>query len=83
VSIDISALKQRAKIKLHGINDTVTLSRQGASYWMGQPAIGVDPNNPFKSKSQQRFMFAKKPKLAKKWAKKTKNIKGLPKKVRK
>jgi hypothetical protein len=30
---------------------------------------------PFKSKAQQRFLFAKKPKLAKKWAKKY----GVPK----
>ncbi len=36
---------------------------------------------PFKSKSQQKFMFAKMPKLAKVWANKTKNIKDLPSKV--
>ena len=30
---------------------------------------------PFKSKAQQKFLFAKKPKLAKKWAKKY----GVPK----
>lgn len=44
---------------------------------------------PFKSKSQQRLMFAKEargelPKgTAKKWAHETKNIKRLPNKVRK
>jgi hypothetical protein len=37
---------------------------------------------PFKSKAQQRFMFAKHPKIAKRWAKKT-NFKKLPSKVRK
>ena len=38
---------------------------------------------PFKSKAQQRFMFATMPKTAKKWAKETSNIKALPKKKRK
>ena len=38
---------------------------------------------PFKSKAQQKFMFARHPKIAKRWAKHTKNIKSLPKKVRK
>ena len=38
---------------------------------------------PFKSKAQQRFMFATMPKTAKKWAKKTKNIKKLPEHVEK
>lgn len=33
---------------------------------------------PFKSKAQARFMFAKKPKLAKEFADKTKSIKSLP-----
>lgn len=33
---------------------------------------------PFRSKAQQRLMFAKHPKIAKRWAKKTKNMKGLP-----
>lgn len=35
---------------------------------------------PFKSKSQARFMYAKHPKIAKRWAKKTKSIKKLPEK---
>ena len=35
---------------------------------------------PFKSQSQARFMFAKKPKLAKEFASKTKSIKRLPEK---
>ena len=34
---------------------------------------------PFKSKAQARFMFAKHPKIAKRWAKETKSIKSLPK----
>lgn len=38
---------------------------------------------PFKSKAQQRKLFATNPKLAKRWAKETKNIKGLPEKVKK
>ena len=37
---------------------------------------------PFKSKAQQRYMFATMPKVAKRWAKETKNIKRLPKRVR-
>ena len=38
---------------------------------------------PFKSKKQKGFMFANKPELAKKWAKHTKSIKNLPKRVAK
>jgi hypothetical protein len=38
---------------------------------------------PFKSKAQQKWMFAKKPKMAEKWAKETPNIKKLPAKVKK
>ena len=36
---------------------------------------------PFKSKAQQKYMFAKMPKTAKKWAKKTSNMKSLPDKA--
>ncbi len=35
---------------------------------------------PFKSKAQERFMFAKHPKIAKEFAAKTPNIKALPEK---
>ena len=38
---------------------------------------------PFKSKAQQKFMFARHPKMAKRWANETKNIKKLPKKIKK
>lgn len=38
---------------------------------------------PFKSKAQQKYMFATMPKTAKRWAKETPNIKSLPKKVKK
>jgi hypothetical protein len=38
---------------------------------------------PFKSKAQQRYMYATMPKTAAKWAKKTKSIKALPEKKRK
>jgi hypothetical protein len=38
---------------------------------------------PFKSKAQQRFMFATMPKTAEKWAKHTSDIKGLPQHVKK
>lgn len=38
---------------------------------------------PFKSKAQRKFLFARKPKVAKEFAKKTKSIKKLPKKVKK
>mgnify|MGYP001607401553 CR=1 FL=1 len=35
---------------------------------------------PFKSKAQARYMFSRHPKVAKRWAKKTKSIKSLPEK---
>lgn len=37
---------------------------------------------PFKSKQQAKFMYAKHPKIAKRWTKETKSIKALPKKVK-
>jgi len=37
---------------------------------------------PFKSQKQRKFMFARMPKIAKRWAKETRNIKSLPKKVK-
>lgn len=37
---------------------------------------------PFRSKSQQRWMFVHMPKKAKQWAKETPNIRRLPEKVR-
>lgn len=37
---------------------------------------------PFKSKAQQGYMFANMPKMAKKWADDTPNIKGLPGKIK-
>lgn len=38
---------------------------------------------PFKSKAQQKWMFANKPEMAKEWASETPDIKKLPKKVKK
>ena len=38
---------------------------------------------PFRSKSQQRFMFAKHPKVAKKWAKEYDVSESLPEKISK
>ena len=38
---------------------------------------------PFQSKAQQRFLFSKKPKIAKEFASKTKDFKNLPERVRK
>ena len=38
---------------------------------------------PFKSRQQAKFMFAKKPALAKEFAAATPSIKALPKKVKK
>lgn len=38
---------------------------------------------PFKSKAQERFLFAKKPKIAKEFAAETPNIKALPQHVKK
>lgn len=37
---------------------------------------------PFKSKAQARYLYAKKPKIAKEFAAKTKSIKKLPEKVK-
>lgn len=37
---------------------------------------------PFKSKAQMRWMFAKHPKMAKRWAKETRSIKRLPNRVK-
>ncbi|HUD76206.1 MAG TPA: hypothetical protein VMQ76_14120 [Terracidiphilus sp.] len=36
---------------------------------------------PFSSKAQQKWMFAKKPAMAKRWADETPNIKALPEHV--
>ena len=36
---------------------------------------------PFKSKAQQRFLFARKPKIAKEFASKTKSFKSLPERL--
>jgi hypothetical protein len=36
---------------------------------------------PFKSRDQAKFMFRNMPKMAKRWAKHTKSISALPKKV--
>lgn len=38
---------------------------------------------PFKSKAQQKWMFANKPEMAKEWASKTSSIKRLPARVKK
>jgi len=38
---------------------------------------------PFKSEAQRKYLFAKKPKVAKEFAKKTPKGKQLPKKVKK
>lgn len=45
------------------------------AYW------SANSNMPFKSKAQERFMFAKHPKIAKEFAKHTESIKSLPEKV--
>jgi hypothetical protein len=36
---------------------------------------------PFKSKAQMKFLYAKHPKIAKRWSKKYKTKKNLPEKV--
>lgn len=38
---------------------------------------------PFKSKAQQGFMFAKHPKIAKRWANETPRMKSLPARAKK
>jgi hypothetical protein len=44
--------------------------------------LGISKRNnmPFESKAQQRFMFAKHPRIAKRWAGETSDIKALPEK---
>ena len=37
---------------------------------------------PFRSKAQQRFMFARHPRIARRWAKHTKSFKRLPNRVK-
>lgn len=37
---------------------------------------------PFRSRSQQRWMFANKPEMAERWAKETPDIRKLPEKVK-
>jgi hypothetical protein len=37
---------------------------------------------PFRSKAQMRFLYAKHPVIAKRWAKETPSIKQLPKRVK-
>ena len=39
--------------------------------------------SPFKSKAQAKYMFKNKPKMAREWASKTKNIKRLPSRIKK
>lgn len=59
---------------------------QGAtfySFWSENVKKRVGESMPFKSKKQIKWMYANKPKMAKKWAKHTKNIKRLPTKVKK
>ena len=38
---------------------------------------------PIRSKAQQGYMFANKPKMAKRWAKETSNMKSLPERIKK
>jgi len=38
---------------------------------------------PFKSKAQSRYLFAREPEVAKRWAKETPSMKSLPEKVTK
>jgi hypothetical protein len=37
---------------------------------------------PFRSKAQMKWMFANDPKMAKRWADETPNIKGLPSRLK-
>lgn len=52
--------------KAHGRNATATMmAHQGASEFFQQPSKF---KNPFASEKQRRYMWAKHPKIAKKWA---------------
>lgn len=69
----------KIKTRLHGCINKEVVTRQGMSKWMGQPS-GLPENNPFQSESQRRFMYAKHPKIAKRWSAHTPKGKSLPEK---
>jgi hypothetical protein len=85
----VDAIKMaKALKKIHGMPKAEILNRQAdgtgskfESYLTCQS--GMPEDNPFKSKAQQRYLFAKKPKLAKEFAAKTKSFKSLPERVAK
>jgi hypothetical protein len=62
---------QPSQVEVHGVEEGIRGDEEGMALM------------PFKSKAQQRFMFATMPKTAKKWAKKTKSIKRLPARAKK
>jgi len=65
----------KKSISIYGVDNT-----SHAKELLGQIKLGgVDM--PFESKAQQRWMFAKHPKMAKRWAKHTPDIKDLPEHV--
>lgn len=76
-----------AKSVLSNVIGLVVL-RQSVIYtylrYMTQPhGMSREAKMPFKSKAQMREMFANQPKIAKRWAKETPNIKALPEKLKK
>lgn len=74
-------VRKKVMKQLHGTS--MTISGPGHSTWMNCHATGVDPNNPFKSEAQRKYLFSQKPEIAKEFAKKTPKGKKLPKKVKK
>jgi hypothetical protein len=74
-------MRKKMKQQIHGTRET--LSAPGMTTWMNCPAVGVEPNNPFTSEKQRRFLWAKKPKVAKEFAAKTPKGTKLPMRVKK
>lgn len=60
---------QRKKIMKQLNGSCMTISGPGYTNFMTDAARGVDPNNPFKSEKQRKFLYANKPSVAKKFAK--------------
>lgn len=59
-------LRKKIMKQLNG--SCMTVSGPGYTNFMTDAAVGVDPNNPFKSDKQRKFLYANKPSVAKKFA---------------
>lgn len=60
--------EKMSKIAHGSYSDATMMANQGASAFLGAPSETMPHNNPFESVKQRKYMFAKHPKIAKKWA---------------